>query len=45
MGSSQTVLVEGGRLVFGSWQGVFLAEFDGPRRRRALVKVVPDAAS
>jgi secondary thiamine-phosphate synthase enzyme len=45
MGSSQTVLVEGGRLVFGSWQGIFLAEFDGPRRRRVLVKVVPDAAS
>jgi secondary thiamine-phosphate synthase enzyme len=44
MGSSQTVLVEGGRLVFGSWQGIFLAEFDGPRRRRVLVKVVPDAA-
>jgi secondary thiamine-phosphate synthase enzyme len=43
MGSSQTVLVEGGRLVFGSWQGIFLTEFDGPRRRRVLVKVVPDA--
>ena len=45
MGSSQTVLVEGGRLVFGSWQGIFLTEFDGPRRRRVLVKVLPDAAS
>jgi len=45
MGSSQTALVEGGRLVFGSWQGIFLTEFDGPRRRRVLVKVVPDAAS
>ena len=45
MGSSQTVLVEGGRLVFGSWQGIFLTEFDGPRRRRVLIKVVPDAVS
>jgi secondary thiamine-phosphate synthase enzyme len=44
MGSSQTVLVEGGRLVFGSWQGIFLTEFDGPRRRRVLVKVLPYAA-
>ncbi len=44
MGSSQTLVIENGRLVLGSWQGVFLAEFDGPRRRRVLVKVVPDAA-
>jgi len=44
MGASKTLLVENGRLVFGSWQGIFLAEFDGPRRRRVLVKVVPDAA-
>lgn len=45
MGSSQTLFVENGRLVFGSWQGIFLAEFDGPRRRRVVVKVVPDASS
>lgn len=45
MGSSQTVFVENGRLVFGSWQGIFLTEFDGPRRRRVLVKVVSDTAS
>lgn len=45
MGSSQTAWVENGRLVFGSWQGIFLAEFDGPRRRRVLVKVVSDIAS
>ena len=42
MGSSQTILVEDGRLVLGSWQGVYLAEFDGPRRRRVLVKLVTD---
>jgi secondary thiamine-phosphate synthase enzyme len=42
VGSSETLLVSGGRLVLGSWQGIYLAEFDGPRRRRALVKVVPD---
>jgi thiamine phosphate synthase YjbQ (UPF0047 family) len=34
--------VSGGRLVLGSWQGIYLAEFDGPRRRRAVVKVAPD---
>ncbi len=40
VGSSETVLIEGGRLVLGTWQGIFLCEFDGPRRRRLLVKVV-----
>lgn len=40
MGFSHTLLVEGGRLVLGSWQGVYLAEFDGPRRRRVLARVV-----
>ena len=40
VGSSLTILVSEGRLVLGSWQGVYLAEFDGPRRRRVLVKVI-----
>ena len=40
VGASQTVLVGGGRLVLGSWQGLYLAEFDGPRSRRVRVKVV-----
>jgi len=39
MGFSHTLLVESGRLVLGSWQGIYLAEFDGPRRRRVLVRV------
>jgi secondary thiamine-phosphate synthase enzyme len=42
MGASQTILVEDGRLMLGTWQGIFLAEFDGPRRRRVLVKLVSD---
>ncbi|MBC8262726.1 MAG: YjbQ family protein [Anaerolineales bacterium] len=42
MGFSQTLLVEDGRLVLGTWQGVYLAEFDGPRRRRVLVKLMSD---
>ncbi len=40
VGSSETVLIESGRLVLGTWQGLFLCEFDGARRRRLLVKVV-----
>ncbi len=41
-GPSQTLLVRGGNLVLGSWQGVYLAEFDGPRRRRVLITIVAD---
>ncbi len=40
VGSSLTLIVSGGRPVLGPWQGVYLAEFDGPRRRRILLKVV-----
>jgi secondary thiamine-phosphate synthase enzyme len=40
LGASQTLFVSGGRLVLGSWQGVYLVEFDGPRTRKVLVKVV-----
>lgn len=40
VGTSQLLPVEGGALVLGSWQGVFLCEFDGPRRRTVEVKVV-----
>jgi secondary thiamine-phosphate synthase enzyme len=40
MGASQTLFVSDGRLVLGSWQGVYLAEFDGPRTRKVLVRVV-----
>ena len=42
VGVSATLLVSKGRLVLGSWQGVFLAEFDGPRQRRVLVRIVAD---
>lgn len=39
VGASATVPVKGGRLVLGTWQSVFLCEFDGPRQRRVLVQV------
>lgn len=42
-GSSQTLFVEDGRLVLGTWQGVFFCEFDGPRNRSLLIKIVPDS--
>lgn len=42
MGFSQFVFVEHGRLVLGRWQTIYLAEFDGPRSRRVMVKVLRD---
>ncbi len=39
VGSSETIPVERGRLVLGTWQGIFFCEFDGPRSRRVLTKV------
>jgi secondary thiamine-phosphate synthase enzyme len=38
-GQSQHLLVRGGELDLGRWQGVFLAEFDGPRQRTVRVAV------
>jgi len=41
MGCSVTVPVEGGALALGTWQGVFLCEFDGPRQRSLTVTLTP----
>jgi secondary thiamine-phosphate synthase enzyme len=40
LGSSVTLPVDGGRLRLGTWQGVFLVELDGPRRRQAWVTTI-----
>jgi secondary thiamine-phosphate synthase enzyme len=42
IGNSKPLLIENGRLILGRWQGVFLCDFDGPRRRELRIKVVPD---
>jgi secondary thiamine-phosphate synthase enzyme len=42
LGSHLTVLVSRGRLVLGTWQGIFFCEFDGPRTRRVHLKVSAD---
>ncbi|MEE4275473.1 MAG: secondary thiamine-phosphate synthase enzyme YjbQ [Thermoleophilia bacterium] len=41
MGGSVQVPLTGGRLKLGTWQGVYFCEFDGPRRRRVDVVVLP----
>jgi secondary thiamine-phosphate synthase enzyme len=42
IGCSKSLLIENGRLVLGTWQGVYLCEFDGPRRRELRLKIVSD---
>ncbi len=41
-GASVTIILEDGRLALGQWQSIFLCEFDGPRKRRLMIKVLPD---
>ncbi len=40
VGASETILVENGDPVLGTWQGIYFCEFDGPRRRKVHVQVV-----
>lgn len=42
MGHVVQVLVENGQLLLGTWQGIYLCEFDGPRSRKVWVKVAAD---
>ncbi|WP_042164158.1 secondary thiamine-phosphate synthase enzyme YjbQ [Paenibacillus gorillae] len=39
-GTSQTVIVSSGRLLLGTWQGIYFCEFDGPRSRTFYVKLL-----
>jgi len=43
IGPSATIPVENGALQLGTWQSIILCEFDGPRERRVIVKVVGNA--
>jgi secondary thiamine-phosphate synthase enzyme len=40
MGPNLTILVADGRLLLGTWQGVYLCEFDGPRTRKVHIKIM-----
>ena len=42
VGCSQVVFIESGKLVLGTWQGIFFCEFDGPRNREVHVKMISD---
>jgi len=38
VGSSVTIFIQGGRLLLGTWQAIFFAEFDGPRNRQVKIQ-------
>ncbi|MCL2771938.1 MAG: secondary thiamine-phosphate synthase enzyme YjbQ [Oscillospiraceae bacterium] len=42
MGSSATIIIENGKPVLGTWQGLYLCEFDPPRNRTFYVKVISE---
>lgn len=42
VGPSLTVIVTGGRLLLGTWQGIWFNEYDGPRTRKVHVRVLGD---
>jgi len=42
-GSSLTIFIKDGKLAFGSWQGIYFCESDGPRSREVWVKIILDS--
>ncbi|HEY6009443.1 MAG TPA: secondary thiamine-phosphate synthase enzyme YjbQ [Geobacteraceae bacterium] len=42
VGTSLTLIIDNARLVLGTWQAVYLCEFDGPRERKIALKIVAD---
>lgn len=40
VGASLTLVIDGGKPMLGTWQALYFCEFDGPRSRRVMVKVV-----
>lgn len=40
--ASETLIIQDGQLVLGTWQGVFFCEFDGPRNRKVFIKIIKD---
>ncbi|MCP4634666.1 MAG: YjbQ family protein [candidate division Zixibacteria bacterium] len=42
VGASEFLIIENSRLMLGTWQGIYFCEFDGPRSRRAIIKINSD---
>lgn len=45
LGQEKTLMIEGGKLIRGTWQQIFLVELDGPRQRRIIFKIIKDNLS
>jgi len=43
IGNSETLIIKDGRIILGTWQGIFFCEFDPPRNRKFFVKVLGEA--
>jgi len=39
-GFSDQIIIQNGKLLLGTWQGIYFCEFDGPRSRKAYVKII-----
>ena len=42
IGPMVSIFISGGKLVLGTWQGIYFCEFDGPRSRKLIVKIITD---
>ena len=40
VGASVQIIIADGRLLLGTWQGIYFCEFDGPRTRKLFVKTI-----
>ncbi len=40
IGTSEQIIINSGRMMLGTWQGIYFCEFDGPRRRKLLIKLI-----
>jgi secondary thiamine-phosphate synthase enzyme len=40
VGVSKNLIIEDGKVILGTWQGIFFLEFDGPRERKVVLKIL-----
>ena len=42
IGASETLIIQDGQPILGTWQSVYFSEFDGPRNRTVYLKIIAD---
>jgi len=40
--ASETFIINEGKIILGQWQGIYFCEFDGPRSRKAILKIIKE---